>query len=90
MAPTLLWFPIAVPTIMQVLSLNHAPKSGSNLFFRKQGLISGLVGSCGNLGGIIFALVFRFQAEAGKGFWITGVICIVINVLLSAVRVPEL
>jgi len=52
--------------------------------------MSGLVGSCGNLGGIIFALVFRFQAEAGKGFWITGIMCIVINILLLAIRVPEL
>jgi len=52
--------------------------------------MSGLVGSCGNLGGIIFALIFRFQAEAGKGFWIMGIICIVINILLLAIRVPEL
>ncbi|KXN90612.1 Nitrate transporter [Leucoagaricus sp. SymC.cos] len=52
------------------------------------GFMSGLVGSCGNLGGIIFALIFRFQSEAGKAFWIMGVICIAINALLLPIPVP--
>ncbi|KAJ3562977.1 hypothetical protein NP233_g9238 [Leucocoprinus birnbaumii] len=53
------------------------------------GFMSGIVGSCGNLGGIIFALVFRFQTDAGKGFWIMGIICLAINVLISPIHVPE-
>ncbi|TFK34311.1 nitrate transporter [Crucibulum laeve] len=53
------------------------------------GVMSGIVGSFGNLGGIVFALVFRFQTESGKGFWIMGVICIAINVLLVIIRVPK-
>jgi NNP family nitrate/nitrite transporter-like MFS transporter len=52
--------------------------------------MSGLVGSFGNLGGIIFTLVFRFQTEVGKSFWIMGVISIGINVLLVPVNVPAL
>jgi len=54
------------------------------------GVMSGLVGSCGNLGGVIFSLVFRFQPQAGKAFWITGIICLAINALLFAIPVPTL
>lgn len=53
------------------------------------GLMSGIVGSMGNLGGIIFALVFRFQpAPLGKAFWICGVIIMVLNASLVWIRVP--
>ncbi|KDR71729.1 hypothetical protein GALMADRAFT_270867 [Galerina marginata CBS 339.88] len=40
------------------------------------GVMSGIVGSFGNLGGIVFALVFRFVPQVGKSFWIMGVISI--------------
>ncbi|QRV85668.1 major facilitator superfamily transporter [Ceratobasidium sp. AG-Ba] len=54
------------------------------------GLMSGIVGSMGNLGGIFFALVFRFQpAPLGKAFWICGIIIMVLNALLVAIRVPN-
>ncbi|KAF7357751.1 Nitrate/nitrite transporter [Mycena venus] len=53
------------------------------------GVMAGIVGGFGNLGGIIFALVFRFQTATGKAFWIIGVISIVINVLLVPIPVPE-
>ncbi|CUA70757.1 Nitrate transporter [Rhizoctonia solani] len=53
------------------------------------GLMSGIVGSMGNLGGIIFGLVFRFQpAPLGKAFWICGVIIVVLNASLVWIRVP--
>ncbi|KDR71725.1 hypothetical protein GALMADRAFT_143523 [Galerina marginata CBS 339.88] len=54
------------------------------------GVMSGIVGSFGNLGGIIFALVFRFVLQVGKSFWIMGVISIVINVFLIPIPVPKL
>ncbi|KAF9446724.1 putative high affinity nitrate transporter protein 2 [Macrolepiota fuliginosa MF-IS2] len=54
------------------------------------GVMSGLVGACGNLGGVIFSLVFRFQSQAGKAFWIMGVICLAINTLLFTIPVPTL
>ena len=50
--------------------------------------MSGLVGAFGNLGGIIFALVFRLQTEVGKACWIIGVICIAVNALLVFLRIP--
>ncbi|KAG6882795.1 hypothetical protein C0992_010649, partial [Termitomyces sp. T32_za158] len=53
------------------------------------GVMSGIVGSFGNLGGIIFALVFRFQPTQGNAFWIMGVICVVINAVLVIVPVPK-
>ncbi|KAB5593145.1 Nitrate transporter [Ceratobasidium theobromae] len=53
------------------------------------GLMSGIVGSMGNLGGIIFALVFRFQpAPLGKAFWICGIIIMTLNASLAWIRVP--
>ncbi|KAF8804928.1 putative high affinity nitrate transporter [Phlegmacium glaucopus] len=54
------------------------------------GVMSGLVGSFGNLGGIIFALVLRFQTEVGKAFWIMGVISIILNILVIPISVPAL
>jgi NNP family nitrate/nitrite transporter-like MFS transporter len=53
------------------------------------GVMSGIVGSFGNLGGIIFTLIFRFQPQQGKAFWIMGVICVVINAVLVFVPVPK-
>ena len=34
--------------------------------------MSGLVGAFGNLGGMIFVLVFRLQTDVGKACWIFG------------------
>jgi len=50
--------------------------------------MSGLTGAFGSLGGIIFVLIFRFQTAAGKGFWIMGIISVVINLLLLPIPVP--
>jgi len=37
--------------------------------------VSGFVGACGNLGGIMFALVFRyFPADYNQALWIIGVV----------------
>ncbi|KAF8887007.1 putative high affinity nitrate transporter [Gymnopilus junonius] len=54
------------------------------------GVMSGIVGSFGNLGGVIFALVFRFVPQVGKAFWIMGVISMAVNVILIPIPVPEL
>ncbi|KAJ7654749.1 nitrate/nitrite porter [Mycena rosella] len=53
------------------------------------GVMSGIVGGFGNLGGIFFALIFRFQTTTGKAFWIIGVISIAINLLLIPIPVPK-
>jgi NNP family nitrate/nitrite transporter-like MFS transporter len=51
------------------------------------GIISGITGSVGNLGGIIFAIIFRYLgADYGKAFWIIGVITIGVNIALCWIR----
>ncbi|KAG6331788.1 hypothetical protein ID866_7301 [Astraeus odoratus] len=56
-----------------------------------QGLLSsGIVGATGNLGGILFAIIFRFQPlPVGKAFWISGIIATGITMLLVTIRVPR-
>jgi NNP family nitrate/nitrite transporter-like MFS transporter len=50
--------------------------------------MSGIVGGAGNVGGIIFTLIFRFQPASGKAWWIMGVICVAINAVLVVIPVP--
>lgn len=52
------------------------------------GVMSGIVGGMGNLGGIFFALVVRFQPSPGKGYLIIGAICTALNVLLVFIPIP--
>ena len=51
--------------------------------------MSGIVGSFGSLGGIVFTIIFRFVTAQGKGFWISGLICIILNVLMIPISVPK-
>ncbi|KAF2121743.1 high affinity nitrate transporter NrtB [Lophiotrema nucula] len=51
------------------------------------GIVSGFTGAAGNFGGIIFAIIFRYNGKNyGKVFWIIGVITICINLALSWIR----
>ena len=51
------------------------------------GIISGCTGAAGNFGGIIFAIIFRYQGKNyGKVFWIIGIITIAINLAVSWIR----
>jgi len=44
------------------------------------GIVSGTVGAGGNFGGIIFAIIFRYnKLDYGRSFWIIGVIMIASN-----------
>ncbi|RFU29670.1 hypothetical protein B7463_g6657, partial [Scytalidium lignicola] len=48
------------------------------------GIVSGAAGACGNLGGVIFAIIFRYQGvDYGKTLWVIGVITIGINICVS-------
>ncbi|KAF2723440.1 nitrate transporter [Polychaeton citri CBS 116435] len=45
------------------------------------GVVSGFTGACGNLGGIIFAIIFRYEGtNFGRSIWIIGVIAMAIHV----------
>ena len=51
------------------------------------GIVSGITGAAGNLGGICFAICFRYlPGNYAKAFWIIGLICIIMHVLLSWIR----
>lgn len=50
------------------------------------GIVSGFTGGIGNLGGVIFAIIFRYMdngKDYAKAFWIIGCIHVGINVLVS-------
>lgn len=55
------------------------------------GLVSGAVGGMGNLGGIIFAIIFRYNdSDYARALWIIGVISIAANVAVAWIRpVPK-
>lgn len=51
------------------------------------GIVSGCTGAFGNLGGIVFAIIFRYNhTDYGKVFWIIGVITIAINFAVSWIK----
>lgn len=56
------------------------------------GIVSGTVGAAGNLGGIIFSIIFRYNGtHYDRSIWIIGVICIVVNMSVFWIRpVPTL
>lgn len=57
------------------------------MFVFPLGIISGSVGAAGNLGGIVFAILFRYNdTDYGRVFWILGVINIAVNLSLSWVK----
>ncbi|KDQ57179.1 hypothetical protein JAAARDRAFT_58646 [Jaapia argillacea MUCL 33604] len=53
--------------------------------------LSGIVGAAGNVGGVLFAIIFRFQpAPAGTPFWISGALALAVNLLVLVIPVPAL
>lgn len=51
------------------------------------GIISGVTGAAGNLGGIIFAIIFRYNGtDYAKTFWIIGVLTIAINLAICWIK----
>lgn len=49
--------------------------------------MSGLAGATGNLGGIIFAIIFRYNGvRYFRAFWIMGIMHIAINLSLVWIR----
>jgi MFS transporter, NNP family, nitrate/nitrite transporter len=56
---------------------------------RSNGLMCGIVGAAGSLGGIMYALIFRFQTGKGDAFWISGVLCVGLNALLAFVPLGD-
>lgn len=55
------------------------------------GIVSGIVGGFGNLGGIVFAIIFRYNgSDYARSMWIIGVISLVANMAVSWIHpVPK-
>jgi NNP family nitrate/nitrite transporter-like MFS transporter len=48
------------------------------------GILSGAVGASGNFGGIIFAIIFRYNGtNYGQSIWISGAIMMAVNLLVA-------
>jgi NNP family nitrate/nitrite transporter-like MFS transporter len=50
------------------------------------GVVSGFTGACGNLGGIVFAIIFRYGKSYGHSIWVIGAIIIGINVAICWIK----
>lgn len=55
------------------------------------GVMTGIVGAFGNVGGICFALIFRFSPlqSYSQAWWISGIFAMVVNGLIGFLRVPK-
>lgn len=54
------------------------------------GVVSGFTGASGNLGGIVFAIIFRYGSSFASSIWVIGAICVGINVAVCWVQpVPK-
>lgn len=61
------------------------------LTFRDPGLITGVAGAAGDLGGIVYLLIARYNGtDYAKTFWIVGVVNIAASLLVAWIRpVPK-
>ncbi|CCX12218.1 major facilitator superfamily domain-containing protein [Pyronema domesticum] len=58
-----------------------------HVFPSANGILSGVVGAAGNLGGVIFAIIFRYNGnQYGRSIWISGIIMIAVNLSVSWIR----
>ena len=56
----------------------------------RNGIVSGLVGASGNFGGVIFALIFRFNGtNYHKSYWIIGLISLSLSLSVVWIRIPK-
>ncbi|KAI0962721.1 hypothetical protein AcW1_000016 [Taiwanofungus camphoratus] len=85
-----------VIVVFVILAIVNQAGNGANFSLvphcnpNSNGFMTGIVGALGNLGGVIFALIFRFQPTPyGKTFWISGILAIGVNLLLIPIRVPR-
>ncbi|KAG2059535.1 nitrate transporter [Suillus hirtellus] len=82
--------------IFVILAVFNEVANGANFSLvphcnpNSNGFMTGIVGAMGNLGGIFFAIIFRFQPyPLGRAFQIAGVIALGVNLLLCIIRVPQ-
>lgn len=83
--------------LVALMAIFHEAGNGANFALvphvhpSANGLLSGATGGGGNLGGVIFAIIFRFMnhgKDYAKGFWVIGIMHIAMN--LSVCWIPPL
>lgn len=87
---------IMIPLVSVVLMLFLAGANGLTFSLvphvhpQANGVVSGFTGACGNLGGVVFAIIFRYGSSTGTSIWIIGAIIIGINVAVCWIKpVPK-
>ncbi|KAK6533292.1 hypothetical protein TWF694_002245 [Orbilia ellipsospora] len=88
--------PHHLPTMVGLIALLAIPLemgNGSNFSLvphvhpHANGILSGLIGACGNLGGIVFAIIFRYNGtNYPRVLWIMGTIIIALNLSVAWTR----
>src|ERR1700760_3327905 len=74
-------------TLKPMVSRNSFCFHSKSLLTYISGIVSGLVGSIGNFGGIIGAIIFRYNGvNYGKSIWIIGILSITINLFCAWIR----
>lgn len=87
----------AMVGLISVMAIFHEAGNGANFALVPHvhpfanGILSGLTGAAGNLGGVVFAIIFRFMnhgEDFAMGFWVIGIIHIGLN--LAVCWIPPL
>jgi NNP family nitrate/nitrite transporter-like MFS transporter len=78
--------------LIAVMAIFHEAGNGANFALVPHvhpfanGILSGMTGAGGNLGGVVFAIIFRFMDHGtnyAMAFWVIGIIHIVLNIAVS-------
>ncbi|KAK4113376.1 nitrate transporter [Canariomyces notabilis] len=74
--------------LIVLMAVFHEAGNGANfalvphVYPHANGVLSGLTGAGGNLGGVVFAIIFRYMDNGtnyAKGFWVIGIMHIILN-----------
>ncbi|KAL2256077.1 hypothetical protein VTK26DRAFT_2231 [Humicola hyalothermophila] len=78
----------AMVGLVVIMAIFHEAGNGANfallphVYPYANGVLSGVTGAGGNLGGVVFAVIFRFMdggTNYAKGFWVIGIIHVAMN-----------
>jgi NNP family nitrate/nitrite transporter-like MFS transporter len=78
--------------LIALMAIFHEAGNGANFALVPHvhpfanGILSGLTGGGGNLGGVVFAIIFRFMGggtDYAHAFWIIGIMHVAINLLVA-------
>src|SRR5947207_555947 len=89
MVPTSLLYLMFIPllTVSSPIPFLQRPSKIHFVNFVWVGILSGLTGAAGNLGGVVFAIIFRYNGtNYARAIWICGIMHIAMNVAVIWIR----